>query len=170
MATAATVQTEAQATQPTSMMSSITFGGVRIALMGAAIIMLIAALHPDVRSSVRGTFLKDYRQVVSTAQGHLAGDERLFTVTKVKTRDSLSLEIFEVTGEGQHKMVEKIVMPDSRDGYFAFAGQSTNLAIDDVDGDGKPEILAPTFDNNMVGRLNVYDFDASTKSFNKVIR
>lgn len=142
----------------------------RIALMGLAAVMMIAALHPDVRSAVRGTFAKDFRTVVSTAQGNLAGDERMFTVTKIKTADALSLEIFEQLGNGTQKMVEKIALADSRDGYFDFNGQATNLAIDDIDGDGQPEILVPTFDNNLVGRLNVYNFDASSKSFNKMVR
>ncbi len=142
----------------------------RIALMALAAVMVIAAVHPDVRSSVRGTFVKDYRTVVSTAKGNLAGDSRLFTVTKIKTRDSMSLEIFETLGNGQQKLVERIALADTRDGYFDFNGQATNLAIDDIDGDGQPEILVPTFDNNLVGRLNVYNFDASSKTFNKMIR
>lgn len=142
----------------------------RIVLMAFAAIMVIAALHPDVRSSVRGTFVRDFRNVVSTAKGNLAGDSRMFTVTKIKTRDTLSLEIYENLVSGQQKLVERIALADSRDGYFDFNGQATNLAIDDIDGDGQPEILVPTFDNNLVGRLNVYNFDASSKTFNKVIR
>lgn len=164
-----TAQVTAPASKALTLQNSI-FAIGRIALMGLAAIMIIAALHPDVRSAVRGTFSKDFRNVVSTAQGNLAGDERVFTVTKIKTSDSLSLEIFEQMGNGTQKMVERIALADSRDGYFDFNGQATNLAIDDIDGDGQPEILVPTFDNNMVGRLNVYNFDASSKSFNKMVR
>lgn len=132
--------------------------------------MLVVALHPDVRTQVRGTFVKDFRTVVSTAKGRLAGDEREFTVAKVKTRDSLSLEIFEMMANGNQKLVEKIVMNDAKDGYFNFNGVATNLAVDDIDGDGRPEILAPSFDSNLVGRLSVYNFDQSSGSFQKVLR
>lgn len=143
---------------------------LRTAMFGICALMMICALHPDVRSGVRTSLMGDYRQVVSTASGHLAGDARLFTVAKVKTRDSLFLEIFEVVGLGQQKLVEKIALTDSRDGYFDFNGHATNLAIDDVNGDGRPEILAPTFDNNLVGRLNVYGFSGASNSFEKIIR
>lgn len=132
--------------------------------------MLVVALHPDVRTQVRGTFMKDYRMVVSTAKGKLAGDERLFTVAKVKTRDTLSLEIFEMLDNGSQKLVEKIQMNDLKDGYFSFNGQATNLAIDDIDGDGRPEILAPSFDSNLVGRLNVYNYDQASGNFQRIIR
>ena len=172
----ATSQVHASAQAPTaestSKMSSAKMLAVaaRTALIGLCGLMLVCALHPDVRSGVRTAMMGDYRQVVSTAQGHLAGDARLFTVAKVKTRDSLSLEIFEIVGSGQQKLVEKIVLADARDGFFDFNGQATNLAIDDINGDGRPEILAPTFDSNLVGRLNVYNYDPESKAFTKVIR
>ena len=153
---------------PTS--SKLMMTAIRTALVGICGLMMISALHPDVRAAVRTSMMSDYRQVVSTAQGHLAGDERMFVVTKVKTRDSLSLEIFEAMGDGQQKLVEKIALADSRDGFFDFNGQATNLAIDDVNGDGRPEILAPTFDSNMVGRLNVYNYDQDSNAFHKLAR
>lgn len=162
--------TSSQATAPKISAAKLLAIAARTALIGLCGMMMVVALHPDVRSGVRTAVMGDYRQVVSTAQGHLAGDARMFTVAKVKTRDSLSLEIFETVGNGQQKLVEKIALADSRDGFFDFNGQATNLAIDDINGDGRPEILAPTFDNNMVGRLNVYNFDPESNSFQKSIR
>jgi hypothetical protein len=162
---------------PTQIAESAKLSASQIALMitratlGAfAILMMIAALNPDIRSGLRASLLNDQRQVVSTAKGHLAGDSRMFTVAKVKTAGALSLEIFEVIGNGQEKLVEKIELADARDGYFDFNGHSSNLAIDDVNGDGRPEILAPTFDNNLVGHLNVYNLDPESNSIQKVIR
>lgn len=164
--TAQTAPTQNSASQISA--SSLLVTAARAALIGLCALMLVTALHPDVRSAVRTSVMGDYRQVVSTASGHLAGDERTFTVAKVKTRDALSLEIFEILGNGQQKLVEKIALADSRDGFFDFNGQATNLAIDDINGDGRPEILAPTFDNNMVGRLNVFDYDTNSKAFARV--
>ena len=146
------------------------FQVTRIALIALFAGMLVAALHPDVRSEVRGAIVQDYRTVVSTAQGHLAGDNRNYIVAKVKSRDSLSLEVFEMNADGTQKLVEKIVMPDVKDGYFNFNGRATNLAIDDLNGDGHWSIIAPSFDANLVGRLNVYNFDPNTHSFQRIIR
>lgn len=139
-----------------------------------AVAAFVAVVHPDVRASVRGSLRSDYRTVVSTAKGDLNGSGSLFTVAKVKTRDNIYLEIFETVAgtaaETAPHLVERIELSDSRDAYFNFNGQATNLAIDDVDGDGRPEILAPTFDRNLVGRLNVFQYNDSTREFQKVIR
>jgi hypothetical protein len=143
----------------------------RAALVALCIMMMVGALHPDLRSAIRGSLSNEnYRNVVSTVQGHLAGDERVYTVAKVKTAETLSLEIFEHLGNGQEKLVEKIQLPDSRDGFFDFNGRASNLAMSDVNGDGRPEILAPTFDTNLVGHLNVYNFDPESHAFQKVTR
>ncbi len=161
---------DAKAPKTTKKVGDLLYRVTRVFLTGLFAIMLIVTLHPDVRTSVRGTFVKDFRTVVSTAKGHLAGDEREFTVAKVKTRDSMSLEIFEMSANGSQKLVEKIVMADQKDGYFNFNGQATNLAIDDIDGDGRPEILAPSFDTNLVGRLSVYNFDQASGNFQRIVR
>lgn len=131
---------------------------------------LATALVPDLRSEVRNTLVKDYRAVVSTASADLIGNGTAFTIAKVRTRDSLSLEIYRTLTDGTMALVEKIEMPDKKDGFFKFNGEATNLAIDDIDGDGRPEILAPSFDSNLVGRLNVYHYDMDSKSFNRAIR
>lgn len=151
----------------------------QVFLMTLAAVGFIAAVHPDVRASVRGSLRADYRTVVSTAKGDLSGTGTLYTVAKVKTRDNIYLEIFETIMEqnesGQaatssQRLVERIEISDARDAFFSFNGQATNLAIDDVNGDGRPEILVPTFDRNLVGRLNVIEYDNNTQGFTKVVR
>jgi hypothetical protein len=131
---------------------------------------IIASLNSDLRNELRSAALSDYRSVLSTAQGHLLGDAVLFTVAKIKTRDALFLEIYESTGAGQNRFVEKIQLSDRRDGYFNFNGQATNLAIADLDGQGRPSILAPTFDDDLVGRLNVFKYDPGARGFQRAIR
>ena len=142
---------------------------------------LFSVLHPDVRTRARALLLKDFRTIVSTANADLIGDGSRFTVVKVKSRDSLSLEIYSSTitdidmdkegqGEGANRLIGRIEMPDKRDGYFNFNGQATNLAIDDINGDGRPEIIAPSFDQNLVGHLNVFQYNPDAKSFEHVTR
>lgn len=142
----------------------------RFLLSGLFVFMLIAALHPDVRSAVRGTVSPNFRNVVSTAQADLAGNGSQMTIVKIKTQDSLILEVYEPTADGAQKLVERIKLADKKDGFFTFNGQATNLAADDIDGDGKAEILAPSFDKNLVGRLNIYRYDSESRGFRTVIR
>lgn len=137
-----------------------------VALFAAS---LLTALHPDVRAQVRGSLLGDYRMVVSSAHGDLSSDGTSFNIIKVKTREDLVLEVYKGSSEGKYELVEKIQMPQQRDGYFSFNGQATNLAVDDIDGDGRPEILVPSFDRDLVGHLNVFRFDPTAKNFQKVL-
>lgn len=164
---------------PEKSSKNIAFKVLQAALTLLAAVAFVAAVHPDVRASVRSSILSDMRTVVSTAKGNLSGTDSSYIVAKVKTRDNIYLEIFETILEQidldqpptstQH-LVERIELKGAHDAYFTFNGQTTNLAIDDINGDGKPEILVPTFDKNLVGRLNVIEYDRDSREFRSVIR
>lgn len=140
----------------------------RIVLILAFAAFFIAALHPDVRSSMHTALVKDYRIILSTARGDLLGTGSEMTVAKIRTRDGLFIEIYEAKDDGSQRLVERFELADKKDGYFNFNGQATNLAIDDVDGDGRPEILVPSFDQNLVGHLNIYRYDQG--GFHRALR
>ena len=178
MSTAVAQKIEAQQTysQPIVMPSlsirlpnNIGFKIGQLVLTAAFIGMFVAAVHPDIRAMVRGSVLKDFRNVVSTATGDLRGDGTQLTVVKVKTRATLSLEIYDTLKDGSSKLIQKIPLEDSKDGYFNFNGSSTNLAIDDFDGNGRAEILAPTFDQNLVGHLSVYRYNSQAQTFQRIV-
>lgn len=143
-------------------------GRAALVLIFAA--MLVAALYPEARSTMRSTVMKDFRMVVSTAHGDLLGNGTNLTVAKVRTRDALFIEIYEPRIDGGQHLVERIELPDKKDGYFNFNGQATNLAIDDIDGDGRPEILVPSFDQNLVGHLNIYRYNQAQGAFQRSLR
>jgi len=142
----------------------------RVFLLSLTAFMMVAALHSGLRSQVRGVFLKDYRTVVSTATGDLLGSGTKLFVTKVKTQDSLFLEIYEPLPSGGQKLIDRIELPDKKDGFFNFNGQATNLVIEDVDGSGRPQIFAPSFDKNLVGHLNVYHYNTDAHEFQRLMR
>lgn len=144
------------------------FRAGRLILSTLFIAGLVAALHPGVRNEIRSHVLKDSRTVVSTAVGDLRGDGTQLSIVKVKTRNSLVLEVYEPQAESSPKLLGRTEIPNAREGYFTFDGQATNLAVDDIDGDGRPEVLVPSFDSNMVGQLSVYRFNGDTKSLSRV--
>lgn len=140
-------------------------------IMGSmAVASMITVLQPELRQSARGYLVQDYRKIVSTAEADLLGDGSQFTVAKVKTRDNIYLEIFQTIASGAPRLVERIEIPEARDAYFNFNGQASNLAIQDVNGDGRPEILSPSFDRNLVGRLDAFEYQQGANEFRKVIR
>jgi hypothetical protein len=133
------------------------------------IVSLIAALHPDARSGIRDTVLSDYRMIVSTTKADLANDGIEYTIVKVKTRDGLLLEIYRPEADGQISLAERVVLADSKDGIFKIKRQATKHMVSDIDQDGKAEILAPSFDRDLVGRLNIFKFEDG-KGIERVIR
>lgn len=139
----------------------------RAVLVAIFVILFISVLLPDVRTAIRSAILQDYRTVISTVHGDVTGEGRDLTIAKVRTRDSLLIEIYRPQDDGSQKLLGKITLPDKNDGFFNFNGQATNLAIDDIDGDGLKEILVPTFDQNMNGHLHIYRYDAVSNSFHK---
>jgi hypothetical protein len=160
--------TTAATTNPKLM--NMVYHAARGILILLALIMVAVALHPDFRFAARTTLLKEQRTIVSTAHGNLTGDGRDLTVAKIKTRDNLFVEIYESRDDGSQRLVERIELQDKRDGYFNFNGQATNLAIDDIDGDGKAEILVPSFDQSLIGHINVYHYDKTAGGFLKAMR
>lgn len=146
------------------------YGAARTILTVSCLASLAVTLHPDARASIRAALLGDARTVVSTVKGDLLGDGSELTVAKVKTRNAMLLEVYQPLASGTQRLLGRIDLSDKRDGYFNFNGQATNLALEDVDGDGQLEILAAGFDQHLVGKLHVFSYDKDAKGFQRVMR
>lgn len=132
-------------------------------------ISFAATLQPTLRSGIQELLLPNGRKILSKATSDFGSAGSSYTVVKVKTRDSMFLEVYTNVSDGSQQLLERLQLGDQKDGYFDFNGHPMNLAIDDIDNDGKPEILAPSFDSNLVGHLNVFHFDPASKLFERVI-
>ncbi len=126
-------------------------------------------LVPSLRGRVRAQLIRPSRSVLSQAEGVLIPGEPPETVVKVLNRDHISLEIYSNPKDGaEHQLIYTIDLPDSRDAYFNYSGVATNLVLGDIDNDGQLEVLAPTFDENLIPRLRVYKYDMVSKTFYRV--
>jgi hypothetical protein len=149
---------------------------MKYALRGFGIIlmagMLIVALNSDLRSNVRSALIPNYRVILAVAQGDLATTGNTQQVLKVKTHDGIYLEVYGPKKNGfsgvHQELLASVKLPDEKDGYFTFNGEVTNLAIDVLDQDKKPKILATTFDKDLVAHLNVYEFIPGQKALELV--
>lgn len=138
-----------------------------ILMVGAAVaaVFALVAINPGLRNLLRRNYKVPYRQILSTASGILEKGGPPIKVIKVKTHKGLFIEVY-VSGPNQTKpLLDRFQLPDQRDGYFHFCGQATNLALEDIDGDTTLEILAPSFDEELVAHLNVYSYNSRTKKF-----
>ena len=131
--------------------------------------LAIAFAHSVFNSNSRlATFVKEtfgpkVRIVLSTVSGALLENGEMAKIVKVKTNKGIFVEIYQ-TGDGQFKLLDSVHLADSKDAFFNFYGRPANLALDDIDGDNKLEIIVPSYNKNLVSNLNIFQFDTYTKA------
>lgn len=129
-----------------------------------AVTLATITLSPSLRSEILGLVERPYsREVLATAEGQVLNDGKVYKVIKFRGPTSIFIEVVEPKDET--KLLARVVIPDRRDGLFNLKGRVTRLAIDDIDEDGKYELLVPTFDDQLVPHLNVYRYDNDSKEF-----
>lgn len=133
-----------------------------------ALLIMVFAMIPSVREKIRTVWVYPKRTILAKAEGDLTGKGERATVIKVQTPETLAVEVYFNNGPLDDRLdMRRIVLPDQRDGYFDFRGDSTNLVLTDIDDNGILEILAPAYDENLIPRLHVYDFDPDLRVFKK---
>lgn len=144
-------------------------GLMAIVLLAIAVMaMTLIAAKPSVRNALRTFFMGEGRQIIAKTGGYIRPEGPQVTVLKIKDGDQLVVEVYNVQEQSaETRMIARIVLPENRDGYFQFQGNATNLAISDTDGDGSMDIIAPTFDDQMVARLNIYRYNKDTGTFDR---
>lgn len=130
-----------------------------------AIAVIAAAAFPPLRERARGLFSKNDHEVLATAEGDVLNDGSTAKVVKFRGHDGIYVEIFKQNPGGEETFVDRILLPDKHDGLFNFEGHVTRLAISDINHDGKNELLAPTFDNQLVPHLNVFRYNPAIGRF-----
>lgn len=131
---------------------------------GMMILSLSFAFHSGLRYELRSALALNKRVVLSTVTGEITSDGILSKVVKVRNDNQIYIEVYKLYDSGQ-ELVTKLSIPDVHDGYFHIKGESTNLLLNDIDGDQVPEIIAPSFDKDLVAHLNIFKFDSGSKSF-----
>lgn len=145
-------------------MSTIRWIFISVAMLCAAG-LLAAVLTPSLRHKIQSYFAKNGREVLATAEGDLLNNGTIVKVVKFRTSDGVYVEILKINDHGASDPVDRLLLPDKHDGLFNFRGHVTRLAIVDIDGDSKNELLAPTFDNQLVPHLNVFRYNAELGRF-----
>lgn len=141
---------------------------VKLGLSAVAILVGVVSLNREWSQSIRERFESKDRVLISTAVGDILGDGNPVEVAKVKTSDGIKLEVYVPGPQGTRILLETIPLDQERDGYFTFNGQLVSLAIDDIDGDHRFEILAPAFDHQLTAHLNVFKYNPESKTFQRV--
>jgi hypothetical protein len=142
----------------------------KLAFVGLGLIAgaaMFGATNAEFRDYVQRKLNVQGREVLATAEGDLLNDGSLVKVIKYRGTDGIFVEIFKTKAgsEEAYSLVDKIDLPDKHDGLFNFHGHVTRLAITDVDGNGSMELLAPTFDAQLVPHLNIFKYNSTLGKF-----
>lgn len=123
------------------------------------------ALNPDWRARLQAVFVGDDRQLLATVNGDLLADGTNFKILKFGTKRGIIVEVLAPgdSSDDGYSLVDRIFIPDPHDGFFSLNTHATRLALVDVDGDGRSEILAPSFDSQLVAHLNTLRLDPDTR-------
>jgi hypothetical protein len=119
--------------------------------------------NQNARQSLADKLLSSDRKILSVVSGDLLKTGHIFRVIKVLSSSGVTVEVYSPTEDGGQSLWDKVDLPDRKDGYFHLFGQATNLALRDLDSDGKPEILAPTYDAQTKPHLNAIKLNLETK-------
>lgn len=133
-----------------------------VATFGLLLIGL--AVYPPSRKWLQEWIQPGYeREIIATVEGNLLNDGKLVKVIKYKGPGTIFLEIM-----SGNELIGRIILPDKHDGLFNLQGRVTKLAIADIDNDGVNELMAPTFDDQLVPHLNIYRYNPANKQFEAV--
>ncbi len=135
-------------------------------LLLCAAALLAAVLTPALRSRIQQKLTsKPNREILATAEGDVLNNGTNARVIKFRSAEGIFVEILKIDERGQSELVDRVLLPDKHDGLFNYQGHVTRLAIADVNEDGQMELLAPTFDNQLVPHLNVFRYNAGVGRF-----
>lgn len=131
--------------------------------------MTTVTVVPSLKNRVKSLFSFDGRRILAKVIGKLGNEGPEVTVLKIEEDEQLYIEIYtEDSSSGQPSLLSKIRLDETRDAHFTYQGNATNLALGDMDGDGIIEIFVPTFDDQMVARLNIYKYNTELRAFERI--
>jgi hypothetical protein len=135
-------------------------------ILAPCLLLIGVCIYPPSRRAIQERIFPAYsREILATADGDLLGDGNPVKVIKYKGPDTIFLEVIDPV---TNVLVARILLPDRHDGMFNLHGRVTKLAIADIDSDGRKELLAPTFDDQLVPHLNIYRYNPGSKRFESV--
>ena len=125
-----------------------------------------ALLSSHLKERIQSQWWKPHQdRLLASTANDIDGKGNYVKALKFKTHKGVRLEFIQMNSQGVKQVMNKSKIPHLYDGFFEYRGESVQLAIGDIDGDGVMEIIAPTFDKNLNPYLNVYYYHKNLNSF-----
>lgn len=141
---------------------------VRSSLILGFAASMIMILHPDVRTALRERIKPESREVLSFATAQFETGTP-YRVVKVRTSEGIQLEVYQSPQDSRVNLIDRFKLNEHKDAFFNFSGGTTNLAVDDINGDGRPEIIVPTLDQQLVAHLAIFQFESGSQKLRRML-
>lgn len=126
---------------------------------------LVVSMHPQIRSYLQAKVYNKERIILSTTTGNVLGTGQLAKIVKIQSEGELFVEVYAYLEDGTQELVDRISIGKVQDAYFNVNGQSSNLILDDVDGDHLMEIVVPSFNKDLVANISILKYDEDRLGF-----
>ena len=121
---------------------------------------------PSLRSYLVNSFSPTSTEVLSVLE--MSVNERKVKILKVRRKGKLFVEIYGVPENSNPVLIDRETLTDIKDAHYKFGEGRSNLFLQDVDGEGLPEVIAPTYDKNMQAHLNIFKLEEATAFLTKI--
>lgn len=129
------------------------------------ILSLVFVYSEPAHDFLSSFFKPSERKILSVLSGELNRGGLIIRAVKVQTPTGIVVEVYGPIEDGIRPLIDQIYIPDPSDGYFQFTHRSSNLALQDLSGNGYQELIIPSYDSNLVPRLNVFKYSEATERF-----
>lgn len=105
------------------------------------------------------------QKTLQKVEGHLISYQQKIRVLKVKRENKIYLEFLAKQADDSFLHINSVLLNGQREAYFDYWGEMTSLQILDDDGDGRLDVIAPTFDQLLRPKINLVVYNEQTKKF-----
>ena len=108
---------------------------------------------------------KPLQQTLNRVDGLLIENDMDVRILKVKRGNKIHLEFLSKQANDAYVMIGSVELKGSREGYFEYQGEMASLLLEDDEGDGPIDVIAPTFDRFFRPQRNIVFYNQKTKQF-----
>ena len=135
-------------------------------ILVSLVINIIFIFHPlKAKNWLYKIYRKPLKQTLQIANAPLIENSLDIRILKVRSKNKIYLEFLSKQADDSYLEINSVELKGSREGYFEYWGEMTSLLILDDDGDGKLDVIAPTFDKYFRPQVNLVIYNKKTKQF-----
>lgn len=110
-------------------------------------------------------YKKPLQQTLQKVDGPLIENNMDIRVLKVKHEDKIYLEFLSKQPDDSYLEINSVELKGNREGSFEYWGEMTSLLLLDDNGDGRLDVIAPTFNKFFFPQVNLVVYNKETNKF-----